>query len=118
MQLSALLDAMGHHMAVDQVRVMLEGVDVDHDGKINYVEFMAATIDSNEFLHEDELHDVFQRLDQEKTGELSKEDLELALSTCGGKDGGKEGGGGVAVGERVRCGGRGSGSGSGAVIGG
>ena len=107
MQLSALLDAMGHHMAVDQVRVMLEGVDVDHDGKINYVEFMAATIDSNEFLHEDELHDVFQRLDQEKTGELSKEDLELALGTCGGKDGGKEGGrrgeggGGVSSGGRA-----------------
>ena len=65
---------------------LLEGMDIDHDGKIEYAEFSAATMSTAEFLQEDKLHNAFEQLDLEGTGKIGKSDLLTILGGQGSTD--------------------------------
>ena len=82
-ELSAVLDATGHHMALGKVSAIMEGLDVDHDGRIKYEEFVAAVAETAAFYQEDKLHNAFERLDPEHKGEISRETIEKLLADDG-----------------------------------
>lgn len=50
-------------------------MDLDNDGIIDYQEFMQATIDRKKLFNKKNLDDVFNLMDVNKDGKISREEL-------------------------------------------
>ena len=50
-------------------------MDTDKSGKIDYTEFLAATLDEKIYLKEQRLFEVFRAFDKDESGKISKEEL-------------------------------------------
>jgi Ca2+-binding EF-hand superfamily protein len=61
--------------------------DTNKNGKINYTEFLAATIEAHGHISEDRIAEAFDRLDADGTGYISKADLRNVLGErCTGSE--------------------------------
>ena len=58
---------------------IISELDYYGTGKINYTEFIAATVDTHEFLDESKLRSVFSLFDTDATGSISEENLFFAF---------------------------------------
>lgn len=54
---------------------------MDQSGKIDYTEFLAATIDSQVYLKEQSLTLAFSSFDLDRNGKISKEELKEVLGS-------------------------------------
>ena len=67
----------------DNIDIDIEGIsksiDTDHSGKIDYTEFLAASIDQKLYLREERLSEAFQMLDRDSSGKISKDEIKKAL---------------------------------------
>ena len=59
----------------DELKKCFESVDIDHNNKIDYTEFLAANMDEKIFLKEEKLKEAFRTFDLNDTGAIKKEDL-------------------------------------------
>lgn len=50
-------------MNSSQLKEILDSIDTDSSGNINYTEFIAATIEKNIYMKEDKLYSAFQMFD-------------------------------------------------------
>lgn len=70
----------------EEIKEMMNSVDLDQDGYVEYTEFLASSIDENIYLQEDNLLDTFNNFDKNKSGKFSaselKEMLEFELHGC------------------------------------
>eukprot|EP00933_Yihiella_yeosuensis_P071794 TRINITY_DN80028_c0_g1_i1.p1 TRINITY_DN80028_c0_g1~~TRINITY_DN80028_c0_g1_i1.p1 ORF type:complete len:566 (+),score=134.61 TRINITY_DN80028_c0_g1_i1:90-1787(+) len=66
------------HMKVDLMSIM-EGVDSDGSGLIDYTEFLAATLDRKSYLQEDVCWTAFSVFDQNGDGQITLEELKKIL---------------------------------------
>ena len=59
--------------------------EVDHhgNGKINYSEFLAATISVKDFITEEKLWMIFKHFDVDDTNYISKDNIEQAMQKLG-----------------------------------
>ena len=77
---------MKQHMPDDSdmshVEDLFNTMDQDQSGHIHYLEFLAATIETSAQFREDALLEVFDRLDSDNSGAISKANLKELL----GKD--------------------------------
>ena len=62
---------------------MISEVDYQGNGKINYSEFLTATIDQAKFLDELKLRAVFSQFDTDKSGKITKENIHNAMQKLG-----------------------------------
>lgn len=67
------------NLAGEELTQIMNRVDYLKQGKINYIDFLTATIDLKEKLSEHMLFDTFCRFDVEKRGYITKENLCQAL---------------------------------------
>ena len=51
--------------------------------KINYSEFLAATLDVKAFLNDDKLNAIFSQFDTDNSGYISRENIVTALTKMG-----------------------------------
>ena len=58
---------------------IFKSIDTDHSGKIDYTEFLAASIDQKLYLREERLSEAFQMLDRDSSGKISKDEIKKAL---------------------------------------
>lgn len=58
---------------------LIAKVDLDQNGKVNYSEFLAATIDWNKEMSRERLITAFKALDADHSGKISKEELMAAF---------------------------------------
>ncbi|KAH8076070.1 serine/threonine kinase [Aureococcus anophagefferens] len=58
---------------------VFEAVDHDNTGRISYTEFLAAMLEGNCLVQEDELADAFDRLDSDDSGAITKDNLRQLL---------------------------------------
>ena len=74
-----------HHEHVDEtdLRQIFDGLDQDHTGVIKYSEFLAASMDERLFLDERRIVNAFNKLDVDRSGSLSKENLRVFLGDIG-----------------------------------
>lgn len=56
-------------------------IDTDGSGKIDYTEFLAATMEKSIYMKEDKLHQAFKMLDQDGNGKISREELKNVLGS-------------------------------------
>ena len=72
-------------LGVDEVAIdkIIKEIDYVGNGKINYTEFLAATLSFNETLTDEMLLRLFKRFDVDDTGYISKENLMDAFKRLG-----------------------------------
>jgi calcium-dependent protein kinase len=73
---NANLQLSGHDLAA-----IMEGVDSDGSGLIDYTEFLAATLDRKSYLQEDVCWTAFSVFDQNGDGQITLEELKSILET-------------------------------------
>jgi calcium-dependent protein kinase len=78
----ALTDS-GLRLAVEEIERVLSSFDYSADGRINYSEFLLATLDKKQVLDEAALHTAFKFFDVDNSGHISVEDITNALVRTG-----------------------------------
>lgn len=59
----------------EDIETMFKNVDVGHDDKIYYLEFLASTLEAHGRITEERLAEAFDRMDSDDSGFISKENL-------------------------------------------
>ena len=59
----------------EELKKAFQSVDIDHNNKIDYTEFLAANLDKKIFLKEEKLKEAFRAFDINDTGSIKKEDI-------------------------------------------
>ena len=54
-------------------------IDTDNSGTIEYTEFISACIEKNVYLNEQKLKDAFSLFDSDKSGKISRDEIEKVL---------------------------------------
>lgn len=70
----------------DSFKVLMEMVDQDKDGKIDFQEFVAASIDHRALMNEENIRAVFDMLDYNGDGQISLEELKDNFKSGGDKN--------------------------------
>lgn len=63
----------------DELLAIMEGADTDASGTINYTEFIAATMEQNMYLKEENLRNAFRMFDKDGSGKISIDEMKQAL---------------------------------------
>ena len=66
-----------------EIQNMITQMDYHGNNKINYSEFLAATIDVKTFLSESRLRAVFNQFDTDSSGKITVENIVLAMQKLG-----------------------------------
>ena len=59
----------------EDLKKAFQSVDIDHNNKIDYTEFLAANLDEEIFLKEEKLKEAFRTFDLNDSGSIKKEDI-------------------------------------------
>ncbi|KAI9108485.1 hypothetical protein K1719_020676 [Acacia pycnantha] len=78
-ELKVGLPKLGSKLSESEVRQLMEAADVDGNGTIDYIEFISATMHLNRMEREDHLYKAFEYFDKDRSGYITKEELEYAL---------------------------------------
>jgi calcium-dependent protein kinase len=82
-ELKQALTESGLRLAVEEIERVLSSFDYSADGRINYSEFLLATLDKKQVLDEAALHTAFKFFDVDNSGQISVEDITNALVRTG-----------------------------------
>lgn len=63
----------------EELMAIMEGADTDGSGTINYTEFIAATMEQNLYLKEENLRNAFKMFDKDGSGKISIDEMKQAL---------------------------------------
>ena len=70
-----LIQLKSNRITEQDVYFLFQALDVDHNGKVDYTEFIAATLQKANYLRNDRLLEAFLNFDKDKSGKISKEEL-------------------------------------------
>ena len=59
----------------EEISKYFASVDTDKNNKIDYTEFLAATLEKKTYLKEERLYETFCMLDNDNDGKITKEEL-------------------------------------------
>ncbi|XP_065858723.1 calcium-dependent protein kinase 3 isoform X1 [Euphorbia lathyris] len=79
-ELKVGIPQLGTKLTEAEVEQLLEAADVDGNGTIDYIEFITATMHLNRIEKEDHLFTAFEYFDGDKSGYITVEELEEALT--------------------------------------
>jgi len=82
-EVQAALEKAGFNIAGSKVREIIGNVDYKGDGRINYSEFIAATLSSKMDLNEQIMWNAFNHFDLDNTGYVTEDNLKSALLKTG-----------------------------------
>ena len=74
-----LIQLKSNRITEQDIYFLFQALDVDRNGKIDYTEFIAATLQRANYLRNDRLLEAFLNFDKDKSGKISKEELLEAL---------------------------------------
>lgn len=75
----------GYDVAAHEIEAIMTNVNFKKDGRINYSEFLVATLESKALLDEDAMWSAFNSFDVEKTGRITERGVKEALKRAGRK---------------------------------
>ena len=70
-----LIELKSNRITEQDINFLFQALDVDRNGKIDYTEFIAATLQRANYLRNDRLLEAFLNFDKDKSGKISKEEL-------------------------------------------
>lgn len=70
-------------MSTKEIQEMIHEVDYHGNGKINYSEFLSATINVRTFMTEQKMQAIFQQFDTDNSGKITQENIYLAMQKLG-----------------------------------
>lgn len=73
----------GYDLAAGELQQIMRNVNIKQDGRINYSEFLMATVESRLLLDEDMMWSAFTRFDVDATGVITEGNLQEALHRAG-----------------------------------
>jgi len=82
-ELQEVLAQSEHSLTAEQIKKIIEEVDYAKNQKINYSEFLAATIEVAKFLNEERLQALFSQFDVDESGYITKQNIKDAFSKLG-----------------------------------
>jgi calcium-dependent protein kinase len=65
----------------NEIQEIMNNIDTDSSGKIDYTEFLAATMEKNLYLKEEKLYLAFKMFDQDGNGKISPQELKEVLGS-------------------------------------
>lgn len=71
------------NMGAEEINNIIKELDFAQNKRINYSEFIAATINVSEYLSEERLQAIFNQFDIDNSGKVTKENLKQAFSKYG-----------------------------------
>jgi len=77
------LERLGRHDKIENVRVLMEGIDVSGSKRINFSEFIAASLEKRHYDSETALWAAFNVFDNDNSGCISSSELALVLADDG-----------------------------------
>ena len=82
-ELSEALKKANMNLPDDEIRNIIDQIDVNGDNEINYSEFITATINTKDLLTDQRIEAIFQSFDIDKTGKLTAQNILDVFSTKG-----------------------------------
>lgn len=76
----------GQNLGALELKALIEKIDTDKSGIIEYDEFINATIEESKVMNERNLLSAFNSFDRDKSGKLSMEEVKSLLGTNNHKD--------------------------------
>ena len=67
-------------MSGEEIQKIINNIDDNGNGMINYSEFLAATMDEQIYLREDYLRTAFQMFDKDGSGKIDSQEVVALLS--------------------------------------
>jgi len=81
-ELKTAMNKAGLDGSAKNIKVMMKNIDFEENKKINYTEFLAATIDDT-YLTDERLKGVFNTFDVDNSGAISVENMRQTFSKFG-----------------------------------
>jgi len=82
-ELTEILKKRQLNMSTQEIRDMISEMDYSGNGKINYSEFISATVDVKVFLNDTRLRAIFQQFDTDSSGTITEDNLYFAFQKLG-----------------------------------
>ena len=70
-----LIQLKSSHINEDEIFNLFKGIDVDKNGRIDYTEFIASTLNRRNYLKRDRLLEAFSMFDKDNNGHITKEEF-------------------------------------------
>ena len=70
-------------MTAEEIKKIVDELDFAENKRINYSEFIAATINVSEYLSEERLQAIFNQFDIDNSGKITKANMKQAFSKYG-----------------------------------
>ncbi|KAA8520064.1 hypothetical protein F0562_014320 [Nyssa sinensis] len=82
-ELKTGLARLGSKLSEAEVQQLMEAADVDGNGTIDYIEFITATMHRHKLERDEHLYKAFQYFDKDKSGFITRDELETAMKEYG-----------------------------------
>ncbi|KAK9164593.1 hypothetical protein Syun_005495 [Stephania yunnanensis] len=82
-ELKTGLHRLGSKLSESEIQQLMDAADVDKSGQIDYIEFIAATINRHKLQKEENLFKAFQHFDKDNSGFITREELKHAMAEYG-----------------------------------
>ncbi|CAL9051818.1 unnamed protein product [Musa banksii] len=82
-ELKTGLRRLGSKLTEDEIKQLMDAADVDKNGTIDYIEFMAATMHRHKLEKEEHLLKAFEHFDKDHSGYITRDELKHAMSQYG-----------------------------------
>lgn len=80
-ELKLALDSQKESRSYQELRQIMDGIDTDKNGLINYTEFLASTTEAAHIFTRDNLLRVFRLIDKDGNGAVDKSELREILQS-------------------------------------
>ncbi|MCD7473351.1 Calcium-dependent protein kinase 21 [Datura stramonium] len=82
-ELKSGLARLGSKLSEAELKQLMEAADVDGNGTIDYIEFVTATMHRHRLERDDHLFKAFQYFDTDRSGFITRDELESAMKEYG-----------------------------------
>jgi calcium-dependent protein kinase len=67
-------------LELKELRTLLDSIDIDKNGRINYTEFLASSLSKEDLFKTSNILKLFKLLDKDGNGEIDREELKSLFS--------------------------------------